>query len=268
MHNRVQLSLIIEDNDVYNNLVIPSKHNKDLHPLCIRLLSAYYYNEEVRDLVDGVSNTPDDYEEAENPVMDAITSLRNNLAMQAFLGSDLAQVLENGAEDIADIANGGTIKVSDDNNTDIKVEFTKNTAGNTNVRLLSKNEEVKPSNITTKDTEIKRQEPDALDLVKYLARMLNVDLSGAYKDISDENDYETEVNTTVETVMQNDVSEVRLDSEVKEEVFEEVSSESDTKDEDNSFFEEDFDNSTEDENDEPDSDASNSIKELLGSLSF
>lgn len=223
MLNRVQLSLIIDDNDVYNNLVIPAKQNKDLHPLCIRLLSAYYYNEEVRNIIDGVSD--EDYEEvSESPVMEAINNLRNNLAMQAFLSSDLAKVIEDGAEDIADIAtNGGTVNVSN-----VKVEFSKNQAGNTNVRLLTDSqEEIKPENLT-KSASTKGQEPDALFLINFLARKMGIDLADAYNDSSSEVTNNTDIPVVSETVIQTEPEQVVI---TKQEVIAETN---------DSMFNEDF----------------------------
>lgn len=249
MLNRVQLSLIIEDNDVFNNLVIPSKQSKDLHPLCIRLLSAYYYNEEVRNLVDGIT---EDYEEvSDSPVMDAINNLRNNLAMQAFLGSDLAQILENGAEDIADIATGATVSVPSDNS-NIKVEFSKNSAGNTSVRLLTDSqEEITPKNLT-KAVPTNSKEPDALFLINYLARKLNIDLSGAYNDSSQEVKSNNETSVVSETVMEEEKVEVHLTEPISEIKNENVSD----------MFNEDYNTEA-----EPiEEDASGAIGDLLGSL--
>lgn len=202
MLNRVQLSLIIDDKDVYDNLIMPAKQNKDLHPLCIRLLSAYYYNEEVRNIVDGVSEDCDTI--SDSPVMDAINNLRNNLAMQAFLSSDLSKVIEDGAEDIADIAtNGGTVNVSN-----VKVEFTKNQAGNTNVRLLTDSqEELKTENLT-KSTSPTGQEPDALFLINFLARRLGIDLSDAYTGSSLSEDIKEEAPVISETVIQSEPVQV------------------------------------------------------------
>lgn len=261
MLNRVQLSLVIDDSDLYNNLVLPAKQNKDLHPLFIRLLTAYYYNEEVRNLVDGVSEEYD--EVSDSPVMDAINNLRNNLAMQAFLSSDLSKVIENGAEDIADIATkGGTVNVSN-----VKVEFTKNQAGNTNVRLLTDSqEELKPKDLT-KSTAPKGQEPDALFLINFLARKMGIDLSDAYNDSSSSSINEVETPVVAETVIQSESDQVSFRAE--EEVVkndDEMFNEDFTVEEPASVIEEIIVEEPVKEVEVEFEDASGSINDLLGSL--
>lgn len=255
MLNRVQLSLIVDDNDVYDNLVLPAKQNKNLHPLFIRLLSAYYYNEEVRNIVDGVSEEYEDV--SDSPVMDAINNLRNNLAMQAFLSSDLSKVIETGAEDIADTAtNGGTVNVSN-----VKVEFTKNQAGNTNVRLLTDSqEELKPKDLT-KATEPKGQEPDALFLINFLARKMGIDLSDAYNDSSSTSTIQEEVKIVSETPIYSETTQVVNENNIElTETTNELFNEDFSVEEDISITEE------VEEVEEVLEDASGSINDLLGSL--
>lgn len=55
MQNRAQLNLIFTDSDLYKDLVIPSKATRGLGPLVISLLTLYYYNDVVRDMIDGYS---------------------------------------------------------------------------------------------------------------------------------------------------------------------------------------------------------------------
>ena len=212
MHNRVQLNLIIDDNDLYDNLVIPAKQERELHSLVTRLLSSYYYNEDVRVLVDGEN----DYVDEESSIMDAISELRNNLAMQTFLSSDLSQVLENGAEDIANIAkSGGTVEF----NNNSKMEFSQNSAGNIKVKLITENQETVPTRDTMEVTESKGQEPDAMTLIKYMAKMLNLDLSGAYKECSSESKSNIQTQVEKETLSSGVEDEVVMSNSDSIEVF-------------------------------------------------
>lgn len=50
--NRVQCSLIITDSEVFENLVLPTKMEKRLNMLVVQLLTAYYYNDDIRQVVD------------------------------------------------------------------------------------------------------------------------------------------------------------------------------------------------------------------------
>lgn len=49
---RAQVSLIFEDEELFNNLIVPEKKNRSLRPLIVKLLEAYYYSDDVRNLVD------------------------------------------------------------------------------------------------------------------------------------------------------------------------------------------------------------------------
>jgi hypothetical protein len=60
MINRAQCSLIVEDAELYTNLVQPLKSSKQLSAFVLRLLGAYYHNPEVQSLVDAVPNHADD----------------------------------------------------------------------------------------------------------------------------------------------------------------------------------------------------------------
>lgn len=60
MVNRAQCSLIIDDNDLYENLVKPLKLNKQLAPFILKLLGVYYYNENLRDAIDGAPEYRDE----------------------------------------------------------------------------------------------------------------------------------------------------------------------------------------------------------------
>lgn len=270
IRNRVQLSLILDDDEVYNNLIIPAKHGKELHPLCIRLLTAYYYNEQVRELVDGVSEYQVEGEQ-DNSIEDAIASIRSNLAMQSFLQSDLAQLLEDGANDIANIANGAVVNVADEEK-GVQAEFSKNSAGNTSVRLITKNgDEVKP-NITPKATETNNQEQEAITLIKYMARVLNIDLSGAYKDASSETNTESKAETEIKNEIQTPTQEVPIEELVIEEDLTEESSEPENNvqvENNNISVIDNIDESVSEEviNDNTiDEDAADSMSELLGSI--
>lgn len=87
-NNRVQLSLFIQDDELYKGLVIPYRESADrsaLNRLVMKLLGAYYYKPEVRSLVDAETEevkTINDFEETLN-------NMRNNLAMQSFMADEM-----------------------------------------------------------------------------------------------------------------------------------------------------------------------------------
>ena len=97
---RSQVSLIFENEDLFDNFITPLKRNKELSGTIIRLLRAYYESEEVRALVDGVS-FEDVIEDGDKVIdsteaIDKINQMRQTLAMQDFLFTQTEQVLEDG----------------------------------------------------------------------------------------------------------------------------------------------------------------------------
>ena len=97
---RSQVSLIFENEDLFDNFITPLKKNKELSGTIIRLLQAYYESEEVRALIDGVS-FEDVIEDGDKVIdsteaIDKINQMRQTLAMQDFLFTQTEQVLEDG----------------------------------------------------------------------------------------------------------------------------------------------------------------------------
>lgn len=105
---RTQLSLIFTDEDLYNNCVVVLKEQRELHSTIIRLLSAYYYRQDIRNLVDEVDTDKfaEEIEAGNNKVQDSIDAIRDSLLMQSFAAEELRQTLDNGAKDMASIVEG------------------------------------------------------------------------------------------------------------------------------------------------------------------
>lgn len=98
---RAQVSLIFSDEDLFDNFVTPLKENKELSGMIVRLLTAYYNSEEVRNLIEGVSF--DDAVEGADQIIDsteAINQMRQTLAMQDFLFEQARQTLDDGASEM------------------------------------------------------------------------------------------------------------------------------------------------------------------------
>lgn len=101
---RAQISLMFKDKDLYENFIVPSKTEKVLNEIIIKCLSAYYYNEEVRNKIEGISM--EDVVSDETIVTDSqqiCNSIREALAMQSFMASELENTISNGIDDINNI---------------------------------------------------------------------------------------------------------------------------------------------------------------------
>lgn len=105
MSMRAQLSLMFDDENLFDNFIKPYKDEKLLNNLIIKCLSAYYYNEEVRNLIEGTSL--DDVADSEEvtSTQSLVDGIRASLIMQDFLASELQNTIEAGTEDVSSILN-------------------------------------------------------------------------------------------------------------------------------------------------------------------
>lgn len=102
MSMRAQLNIMTDDEELFDGLIKPYKEEKLLNNLILKCLSAYYYNEEVRNLIEGTSL--DD----SVPVADTqslVDGIRADVATQKFLADELQKTIEAGTEDVSEILN-------------------------------------------------------------------------------------------------------------------------------------------------------------------
>lgn len=119
---RAQIGLVFSDEDLFNNFIEPYKQQRELNSVIVRCLTAYYYNEEVRNMIEGVAL--EDVATAGVEItssQEICNSIRESLMVQDFLTSELKDTIEGGQEDVDDIlakANdlataSGTVKSSE-----------------------------------------------------------------------------------------------------------------------------------------------------------
>lgn len=102
MSMRAQLNIMTDDEELFDRFIKPYKEEKLLNNLILKCLSAYYYNEEVRNLIEGTSL--DD----SVPVADTqslVDGIRADVATQKFLADELEKTIEAGAEDVSNLLN-------------------------------------------------------------------------------------------------------------------------------------------------------------------
>ena len=103
---RTNVSLIFTDENLYNNFILPYKSNRELNPIIIRCLSAYFYNDSIRNQIEGFDEEVE--EESNSNVrssQDIINEIRESLAMQSFYSDMLNDVMEDGIDDFSNILN-------------------------------------------------------------------------------------------------------------------------------------------------------------------
>ena len=101
---RAQISLMFKDKDLYDNFIVPSKAEKVLNDFIIKCLSAYYYNEEIRNKIEGISM--EDVVSDDTIITDSqqiCNNIREALAMQSFMATELENAINDGIDDINNI---------------------------------------------------------------------------------------------------------------------------------------------------------------------
>lgn len=97
---RAQVSLIFTDEDLFDNFVTPLKENKELSGMITKLLSAYYNNIEVQEVVEGVSLKDSLEGEEQSDSTEMFSRMRQTLAMQDYLFEQVKQTLNDGTSDM------------------------------------------------------------------------------------------------------------------------------------------------------------------------
>lgn len=108
--NRAQFSLIVNDSEMFDNLIIPLKANKQLKPLVEKLLMAYYYDATVRELIDGEEQVSG----GSDKIKELFDDARNNLLAWEILSDNLGTTLEEGAVKMQEMASSGMGVVVED----------------------------------------------------------------------------------------------------------------------------------------------------------
>lgn len=97
---RAQVSLQFDDESLYDEFIAPHKAARTLNGIIVKCLSAYYYNESVRNLVDGgISGDTD------SGISSIIDDIQSTLLLQGFAMQEMLNTLEEGAGDVTDILN-------------------------------------------------------------------------------------------------------------------------------------------------------------------
>ena len=175
MSMRAQLSLLFDDENLFDNFIKPYKEEKLLNNLIIKCLSAYYYDEDIRNGVEGQSKDLSGEDEVTS-TQSLVDGIRASLIMQDFLASELQDTIDAGTPDVSQILN----KTNEAAEKSWVAKTTKTEYGASVLKL-----EQHETNMSTDESEQKQSEDDlstkVIDLVKSLAESGN-DLS-AIKEI-------------------------------------------------------------------------------------
>lgn len=100
---RAQVSLLFTDKDMYDSFIIPYKDARELNSLIVKCLTAYYYDEKVRGLIEGQQEDIASDTDKASTQQDMINNIRQNLMIQSFMAQEMQQTLADGIDDVSDI---------------------------------------------------------------------------------------------------------------------------------------------------------------------
>lgn len=177
MSMRVQLSLLFDDENLFDNFIKPYKDEKLLNNLIIKCLSAYYYNESIRNEFESQTEDLSGVDEVTD-TQSLVDGIRASLTMQDFLADELQKTIDAGTEDLPQILN----KTNEAAERSGVVKTTQTEYGSAVLKIEEHNFN---TGVTESQPEQKQPEADlstkVIDLVKSLAESGN-DLS-AIKEI-------------------------------------------------------------------------------------
>lgn len=177
MSMRVQLSLLFDDENLFDNFIKPYQDEKLLNNLIIKCLSAYYYNESIRNEFESQTENLSGVDEVTD-TQSLVDGIRASLTMQDFLADELQKTIDAGTEDLPQILN----KTNEAAEKSGVVKTTKTEYGSAVLKIEEHNFN---TGVTEPQPEQKQPEDDlstkVIDLVKSLAESGN-DLS-AIKEI-------------------------------------------------------------------------------------
>ena len=216
---RAQLSLQFYDEELYTNFIKPYKEQRHLNSLIIKCLSAYYYDDEVRSRIDGVSIDAMSDEPEVSSTQEICDSIRQALAMQDFMAQELKNTMETGTEDISNMLNK-TNEMAEQTGV---AKTTETKSGSTMLRISTSVEEtVKNVEDNNNDMTIDSKLNIVIKAVELLAKASgNVEVSNLFTNVSN-GSITKEVKT--EEVIKPVVEEISYDVEEDISAEEDISS--------------------------------------------
>ncbi len=185
MERRAQFSILFTDEELYDNFVLYQKQQKTLKPLVLKLLTSYYYNDEVRRLVDGDDEEDAIMTSAQEEAMTYFEQCRQSLALMNVFAEGLEDLTDDSIDKFSDFADDIATKTGGKAST--STEFGKSVP---QIEMISqtKSSEVqhseKPSNSTIKDEEYKHLE-NRIDYLTELVLSLTQNISNGVSSVNE-----------------------------------------------------------------------------------
>lgn len=96
---RIQLSLNVNDETLIKEFIEPYKKGRALDSLIIKCLSVYFYNEDIRNLIEGTSIEDTSEEKKAQEHQKLCDDIQASLLIQNYVSSNLQNIIALGTED-------------------------------------------------------------------------------------------------------------------------------------------------------------------------
>lgn len=223
---RAQVSLVFTDEEVFNNLIIPFKDNKELSNLIIKLLTVYYRDEGIRTEIEGISlnellGNADQILDSDE-AFESINQIRKTLAVQGYLFEEATRVLDDGISNIDLIMKANDIAKQSGV---VKTETTDVGEVVTNLNLEDSTfkedieEPTKPSHIDELDAKVNRLEESVSEILSILKNgggfvTSSSILDTTSDDVNGDNTKTESLSSETEVLLTNEVIEPEISSEI------------------------------------------------------
>lgn len=103
---RAQVSLQFDDEKLFNEMIKPFKEARILNGLIIKCLSAYFYNDKIKSLIEGTEVEEQGVSDTPSSSQELFDNIRATLLAQDFLAQELKDTIQEGTEDVSSILDG------------------------------------------------------------------------------------------------------------------------------------------------------------------
>lgn len=110
MERRAQFSILFTDEELFDNFIVYQKQQKTLKSLVLKLLTSYYYDEGVRQLIDGDDEDSSVISSAQEEAMAYFEQCRQSLALMNVYAEGLEDLTDDSIDKFGEFADNVATK--------------------------------------------------------------------------------------------------------------------------------------------------------------
>lgn len=102
-NHRVSISLVIDDDKLYHSFILPNKHQRTLNNIVVKCLTAYFYDENVRNMILGSMSNVSRDSSTDKSIQEKLAEIRGTLTMQDYYVQQMNDLVAEGQEVTEDV---------------------------------------------------------------------------------------------------------------------------------------------------------------------